>query len=188
MRATHRALREYGYAGLSIQRIADEAALSKSTFYHHYDSKEDLLASFVDYVLTGFMHVFSLESGDDPDENLRTFVELVACPASEIDRELPDDLEEIFRTYVELRALAARDESVRERFTATDETFNEQVVAIIEAGVEDGVFAPVDPERTASFLVTVVAGNSFLRATTDTHDMDAVRSELDAYIEDRLLA
>jgi len=65
MRATYLALREYGYAGLSIQRIADESDLSKSTFYHHYDGKGDLLTAFVDFTLEEFIRIFSLESGDD---------------------------------------------------------------------------------------------------------------------------
>ncbi len=187
MRATHRALREYGYAGLSIQRIADEADLSKSTFYHHYDDKDDLLTSFVDYTLREFVHVFSTESGDDPRENLRTFIDLLICESPDIDRELPEDLDAILGTYVELRAQAVRDEAVRRKFTETDDAFVDQVAAIVRDGIERGEFRPVDPHATASFVVTLIAGNTFRRTTRDHYSSDALRSELETYVESRLL-
>lgn len=187
MRATYRALREHGYAGLSIQRIADEADLSKSTFYHHYDGKDDLLTSFVDFTLEEFMRVFSLESGDDPHENLRTFIDLLVCHDPDVDGELPEDIDAIIGAYVELRAQAVRDETVRQKFTETDEAFTAQVADIIRSGIERGEFQSVDPETTASFVATVLAGHIFRRTTQDDHDPDAVREELDAYIETRLL-
>lgn len=188
MRATHRALHEHGYAGLSIQRIADEADLSKSTFYHHYDGKDDLLTSFVDFTLEQFMRVFSLESGEDPLENLRTFIDLLTCYEPDVDGELPEDIDAILGTYVELRAQAVRDEVVRQKFTEADEAFTAQLAGIVRVGVEQDVFGPVEPERTASFIATVLAGNTFRRTTQDEHDPDAVREELDAYIETQLLA
>ena len=188
MRATHRALHEHGYAGLSIQRIADEADLSKSTFYHHFDDKDDLLGSFVGYVLEEFVRLFSHETGDDPHENLRTFVDLLLCDEPDVDRTLPEDVEAILGAYVELRAQAVRDETVREKFSETDEVFVDQVVDVVRSGVEDGTFQSVDPEATAAFIVTVVAGNTFQRTTSASHSSDSVRAELDGYIERRLLA
>ena len=187
MSATHRALGEYGYAGLSIQRIADEADLSKSTFYHHYDDKNDLLTSFVDFTLEEFVRLFSLEAGDDPRENLRTFVDLLICQSPDVDRELPEDVEAVLGTYVELRAQAVRDETVRRKFTETDDAFIEQVADIVQSGIEGGEFEPVDPDAAASFIVTVIAGNTFRRTTRDRYSSDALRSELDRYIEARLL-
>ena len=187
MRATHRALREHGYAGLSIQRIADEADLSKSTFYHHYDDKDDLLTSFVEFTLQEFVRVFSLEAGDDPLENLRTFIDLLVCRSPDVDRELPPDIDAILGTYVELRAQAVRDEVVRRKFTETDEAFVAQVTDIVRSGIDSGEFEPVDPDATASFIVTVIAGNTFRRTTRDAYSSDDVRAELDAYVERRLL-
>lgn len=186
MRATHRALSEHGYAGLSIQRIADEAALSKSTFYHHYDDKDDLLTSFVDFTLEEFVRVFSLEAGEDPRENLRTFVDLLICDSPDVDRDLPDDLDSILGTYVELRAQAVRDGAVRRKFTETDEAFVDQLAGIVRSGIEAGVFADVDPDATASFVVTVIGGSIFRRTTRDGYDPTPVRDELDAYVESRL--
>ncbi|MFC6974124.1 TetR/AcrR family transcriptional regulator [Halomicroarcula sp. GCM10025709] len=106
MHATFCALQQHGYAGLSIQRIADEAELSKSTFYHHFDGKEDLLLSFLEFILDTFDQLFQLESSGDPHADLKTFVSLVLgdFPHAE---ELPDR-DAALRTYVELRAHAVR--------------------------------------------------------------------------------
>jgi AcrR family transcriptional regulator len=186
MRATYLALHEHGYAGLSIQRIADEADLSKSTFYHHYDDKDDLLTSFVDFTLEEFMRVFSLEAGEDPRDNLRTLVYLLIDPEPDLDRELPEDLQAIFGTYVELRAQAVRDETIRQKFTEADEVFTSQIAEIVRAGVKADVFVPVDPERTARFIATVLAGTLFRRTTRERYDADALRSEFDAYVQARL--
>jgi AcrR family transcriptional regulator len=187
MQATHRAIREYGYAGLSIQRIADEADLSKSTFYHHFDSKDDLLASFIEYILAAFVRVFTLESCADPEQNLHTFIELLACPMEQIEFASTDEIDDILNTYVEVRAQAVRSDDVRAQFTAADEAFTNHLAEIIESGIEDGVFQDVEPYQTARFISTVLGGNTFARSTRNGHEIDAVLAELNAYIETRLL-
>lgn len=187
MRATYLALQEYGYAGLSIQRIADEADLSKSTFYHHFDDKEDLLFSFLEYILAEFMRLFSLGAGDDPGEQLETFLDLL------LDSQLPPeergrvpDKEEVLRTYVQLRAQAAQHDSFREKFTETDRRFREQLTDIVEAGVEDGTFREVDPDATAEFLLTLAAGHVMRLSTREDDPASALRDELDAYLQQRV--
>jgi AcrR family transcriptional regulator len=188
MRATYRALKRYGYAGLSIQRIADEADLSKSTFYHHYDDKHDLLTAFVDYILAEFTRVFTLEAGDDPEENLRTFVRLVIDPTTASRVTEPSSAATVLGTYVELRAQAVQDETFREKFTEVDHGFERQVAHIVAEGVDSGVFRDVDPERTATFVATLVAGQTFRQSTRAEDSSDAVLAAFDDYVERSLLA
>lgn len=42
----------YGYEGVSLQRIADEVGLHKSTLFHHYRSKLQILDSALDAVIS----------------------------------------------------------------------------------------------------------------------------------------
>ena len=42
------------FAKISISEIADHADLARSTFYAHFDTKDDLLASLVDTILEPF--------------------------------------------------------------------------------------------------------------------------------------
>ncbi|ACV47780.1 MULTISPECIES: TetR/AcrR family transcriptional regulator [Halomicrobium] len=187
MRATYCALKQYGYAGLSIQRIADEADLSKSTFYHHYDDKHDLLTSFVDFILAEFTRVFSLEAGDGPEANLRTFVRLILDPttAEKVSEESPAST--VLGTYVELRAQAVQDETIREKFTEVDRSFEDQIAEIVENGVASGVFRDVDPEQTATFVSTLVAGQTFRQSTRDDDPSEAVLAAFDDYVRESLL-
>jgi AcrR family transcriptional regulator len=183
MRATYVALQEHGYAGLSIGRIADEADLSKSTFYHHYDDREDLLLSFLEYMLEEFMRLFSAGAGSTPRERLETFLDLL------MGTEFPPDgsggvppKDNVLRTYVQLRGQAAGQSAFREKFTETDLRLREQLAYILRSGIEEGAFRDVDPEATAEFVLTLAAGNIMRRATRDETPSGAVRETLDDYL------
>jgi len=67
MRATYRALQEHGYADLTIKRIAEEYGKSTAAIHYHYDTKDDLLAAFLDYILDQFQNtVHEVGSGFYP--------------------------------------------------------------------------------------------------------------------------
>lgn len=185
MRATFRALREYGYAGLSIQRIADEADLSKSTFYHHFDGKKDLLLSFQEFILAEFTRLFQLESTGDPEQDIKTFVSLVLDDFP--DRVETPDKNAILGSYIEMRAQAVQNPDFREKFTETDELFAQQFAGIIENGIEQGVFADVDPETVSQFMITVLDGVILQNATRNDDPIPTVRDTIDEYIEETLL-
>jgi len=55
MEATYRALCAHGYADLTTQDIADESETSKASLHYHYDTKEELLLSFLDYLYDRFV-------------------------------------------------------------------------------------------------------------------------------------
>lgn len=184
MRATFRALREYGYAGLSIQRIADEAALSKSTFYHHFDGKEDLLLSFQEFILEEFNRIFQIESTGDPKQDINTFVSLI------ID-EFPDcvetpDKNAVLGSYVEMRAQAVQNPEFRAKFTETDKLLAQQFAQIIEDGIEQGDFADVDPEKVSQFMITILDGVILQNATRNDDPVAKVRDTIDEYMEETL--
>src|SRR6056297_2619761 len=70
LRATYSALREHGYADLTIKRIDDEYGKSTAAVHYHYDTKEELLAAFLDYVLQQFVDTIHEVETTDPDERL----------------------------------------------------------------------------------------------------------------------
>ena len=45
LRAATRLVNEYGYQGASVDRIAAELRLTKGSFYHHHETKEELIAA-----------------------------------------------------------------------------------------------------------------------------------------------
>ncbi len=75
MRATYRALRTHGYADLTIKRIADEYGKSTAAIHYHYDTKEDLLAAFLDYILDQFKDAVHEVETTDPEQRLELLLE-----------------------------------------------------------------------------------------------------------------
>ena len=181
MQATFHALREHGYAGLTIQRIGDHFEKSKSLLYHHYDSKDELLLDFLEFMLAEFEQAA-------PDDDLPPREHLDAILDHALAAKLPDDQREFTEAMVELRAQAAHDDRYRDHFTRSDETFREELASIVREGVEAGAFRDVDPDHVASFLLTLVNGAMNQRVTVEDSRTEAVREEVDAYVESRLLA
>ena len=72
MRATYRALREHGYADLTIKRIATEYGKSTAAIHYHYETKDELLAAFLDYILSQFVETVQGVETIDPEERRRS--------------------------------------------------------------------------------------------------------------------
>lgn len=181
MRATFDALVEYGYAGLTIDRIGEFFPKSKSLLYHHYDGKDDLLVDFLERLIERREAAFSPRADVDAQTRLERLLDGIAAPeTSDADRGFS-------RALVELRAQAAHDEDYREHFTKSDELFREWIADIVRDGIEEGVFRSVDPEQVAATIHMLAGGILTERVTSDDPQVDAVRAELDAYLEARLL-
>ncbi|SFC20724.1 transcriptional regulator, TetR family [Halobiforma haloterrestris] len=182
MRATYEALRKHGYSELTIQRIGDEFPKSKSLIYQHYDAKDELLVAFLEFLLERLEEDMPIDGEfDDAREHLRTLV----------DYALPDSFEPEHVDFMEaieaLRGQAPHDDAYREQFAATDDFHRSHVADVIRAGIDQGVFRDVDPERTADFIVATIHGARNQRATTETHEpVRAAREELEAYLRTRV--
>ena len=190
MVACLRVLDTHGYAGLSIGRIADEADLSKSSVYHFFDDRDDLLVSFLDYMLDRFVGPLDESFGDDPEADLWVHLDFALFGVTgDIVPPTPGGFEPgSGEPFVELRSQAVHDETYRRRFTTIDENLQARLAGIIRDGIEDGTFRAVDPEATAELLLTVMLGGLFRRATADGVDTDAVRREVERVVEATLLA
>lgn len=183
MQATYDALREHGYSGLTIDRIDEQFPKSKSLIYQHYDGKDDLLVGLLAFLLERFEASVPDTETEDPEQRLREMLDH-AIPTTP-----DDDRAEFGRAMTELRAQAAHDEAYREQFTRTDQFFQDRIAAVVRQGVAAGVFREVEPEQTASFLMSVIRGTANRQATTtDDEVARTVQAEVDAYIRERLLA
>lgn len=181
MQATYRALCEHGYADLTIQRIGDHFAKSKSLLYHHYDGKDDLLVDFLAFMLEQFEADVSREKDDDPVEHLLAIVDHV------LQADYGDERAEFSASMVELRAQAAHHPAYREQFSRTDQFFHDRLTDVIQQGINQGMFREADPERVAWLLLATFDGARNGRATSDSFDVAAVRAELETYVTETLL-
>lgn len=187
MRATYGTLREHGYAGLSISRIADRAGLSKSSLYNHYAGKDELLLDFVDFTIDRFVASMELDTGQDPRLELQAFLSFGFGDTSgdESAHALPQG--EPHGSFVELRAQAVHDETFRERFTRVDSMMQTRLESILERGQESGAFRDVNSANLAETLVTLTMGTLTRRATNNDPQLDRVRATVDDLIRRRLL-
>lgn len=178
MEATYRALCENGYAGLTMQDIADESEKSKATLHYHYDTKQELLLAFLDYLFDEFHGRLGSVEADGPAEEL---VEALT-PRAEV-------AGDGFRTAVlEMKAQSPYNEGVRGKLVEFEEEVKGHIRDILRRGVDEGVFRDdVDASETAEFLVTL--GNGLrTRSVTVGRTDEELRGTVEGYVERSLLA
>lgn len=182
MKATYVALCKHGYSDLTIQRIGDEFSKSKSLLYHHYDSKDDLLLDFLEFMLDQLEEQLPTyrEGGSDD------YIEEIVDSTFSFGDGRPDT--DFTQALVELRIQAAHDEDYREYFTRSDQFVRKHVVHTIRSGIEQGVFQEVDPQETAALFQIVFSGTMTQRVTSDDDVFDDARAEFERYVRDCLLA
>ncbi|WP_255170604.1 TetR/AcrR family transcriptional regulator [Natrononativus amylolyticus] len=182
MTATYEALCEHGYTDLTAQNIADRTDKSKSLLFYHYDSKEDLVADFIEYLLERFDERVEESRDLPPIERLATFVDWFLYS--------PDDAERTsFHTaLLELRTQAPYNERYREQLRKSDDRLRETLEEILEAGIEAGDFRDHDTTEMAALLIAAFDG-ARIRQLTIGRDayLEQVRSAATAEIIDDLL-
>jgi len=182
VRATYEALIEHGYENLTIQRIGDEFPKSKSLIYQHYDGKDEVLVELLEFLLDHFETQMPKPACGDAHDCLRTMLDYVLAPDPDTERV------ELTRVMVELRGQAPHNETFESYFTSNDGRFRRSLADIVERGVDEGIYRPVDADAVAEFLLTIISGGTVRRATAaDAVDIVAVRAEVDAYLDARLL-
>ena len=133
---------ERGFAGTSVQDIADAMGMSRPTLYYYFKSKDDLLASLVTEVTEGAaaqIRAVANDSDSDATERLRSIARLLASWRAE----QPGRFLLLVRSESVLPPDLAR---VNER--AKRSTLRE-LTRVIEQGVATGEFRVVDPRSAA---------------------------------------
>ena len=155
MSATYRALKNHGYADLTVRDIGTEFDRSRSLIHYHYNSKEELITSFLDYLMESYNEYLVVDEDADPLTRLYSFIDhFLFVPEDATDDEL--DYWGGFRVQYELRVQALHDESAREFMGTNYERNVDRLVDIIEDGIKDGSFRPVDPEGTAHLILGAI--------------------------------
>jgi AcrR family transcriptional regulator len=181
MKSTYDALCTHGYSDLTIQRIGDEFSKSKSLLYHHYDSKDDLLLEFLEFMLDRLEERLPPE----PEGGAKEHIEAIVDRSFDHSGFATDD--DFPRALVELRAQAAHDEAYREHFTRSDRFLRKHVAYVIRSGIEQGVFRDVDPMETAALFQVVFVGTMTQQETSEDDIVDDARTEFERYVRECLL-
>jgi len=182
MEATYRALCRRGYADLTMQAIADEFEKSKSLIHYHYDTKEELLVAFLDYLLDKFITDVAVDAAADPRARLDTLVDALLSG--------PDEAGDFQVAMLELRSQTPYVEAYRDALRANDAYLTDLLAETIEDGVAAGVFRDdVDPEAAAETLLLVVDGARTRSVVfEDGSAVERARATIERYVERELLA
>lgn len=183
MEATYRALCEHGYAALTMQDIADELDKSKSLLHYHFDTKEDLLVAFIEFLLEEFEEKRAENAEAPPEKRLEEFVDWFVFAPEE------DDRTAFHIALLELRSQAPYTEAYREQLARSDRLVRETIVEIVEAGIESGEFrSDVDPESIARLVFATMDGARIRQATlAEAGYAAAVRDALYEYVLNDLM-
>lgn len=174
MTATYRALCEHGYANLTMKDIAAEFDKSKSLLHYHYDTKEDLLVAFLDHIIGWMGDHLARSETEAPLERLREFVDKFVI-------EPGDGPDGFALAMLELRLQAVHNDVFREKLAEHYAENVATVAAIVEDGIDEGVFAEVDSDGTAETIYTAMEGARMYQVTLG--DSEATRSMQDAIEE-----
>ncbi|KAA9166527.1 TetR/AcrR family transcriptional regulator [Amycolatopsis acidicola] len=132
---------ERGFAGTSLQDIADALGITRPALYHYVKSKDELLAKLVTEVTSGPLDELTAlaAEGLDPVETLRGIVAvLVGRRATQPER---------FRLLI--RSEAELPEELTEAYDKGRRAVLKTIATVIEDGVRAGRFRPVDARVAA---------------------------------------
>ena len=194
MWATYRALCDRGYADLTTQAIADEFDKSKGVIHYHYDTKEELLVAFLEYLLENFDRTVdaagAIDPMDDPADRLLELIEILLVGSEKRRRgESAFDHWDLVIAMLQIRSAAPYSEEFRRQLTTNFDTVEAMLIAIVEDGVDSGQFRDVDPEPVAATILSAINGARIYRVTLERDDVTALtRTCLEAMIREWLCA
>jgi AcrR family transcriptional regulator len=138
---------ERGYDGTSMEDLSRKLGISKSSIYHHVDSKEDLLALALDRALDGlFAAADEVITSTAPA--MARLEQLVRGSVAVLADRLP---------YVTLLLRARGNTATERKALARRREFDQIVAELVQQAERDGDIRPdVDPAVTARLLFGMV--------------------------------
>ncbi len=144
LRAATALVNEHGYRGASVDRISAKLNVTKGSFYHHNETKDDLVSACFGHTFEVMRRAHRAAVATIPDGWGR----LCALSAGLMRYQLSDH-----GPLLRLSALSAAAETMRPGLLAEFSRLSEKTGGLIADGIADGSIRPVDPE-IAALLVT----------------------------------
>jgi AcrR family transcriptional regulator len=178
--AVQRALAEHGYERLTTAKIADEYENSEAGLYYYFDSKDEMIAAFLDLAAEHLSVDLLTVDAKDPEGALRDACEFLF--------RTPDhEFAGIAVAIMELLSHAPYNETLRGPLLELETACLDALTEIVETGVEEGVFRPVEARPTAAFLLAAADGSTGIAVALEMDVSEDLRRGWTAYV-DSLLA
>lgn len=182
MAATQRAIAKHGITDLSTQKIADEWGRSQPLLHYYYETKEELIVAYIDHLRASSNEAYEARASQTPLNRVWWMTQRDFDPAD------IDDQTSVSTALLELHAKAPHSEPYREALNRYEDDAREFLVTALQDGIERGTFREVDPEETATFLLSVLDGENLrTRMLGRSSDATTIRAGLEAYVRSNLL-
>lgn len=156
LKAAYEEVAEAGFSQVTLEDIAERAGVSKGITLYYFESKEALFRELFRWVIEGIHRRMreAVWSAGDPLARLNALIQTIfASPA--LNRAF-------YAVYLDFSSLAARRESFRKENALFYAGCADIDRAIIQEGVDRGIFPPQDVERSA-ILIRVLFDGLMLR-------------------------
>jgi AcrR family transcriptional regulator len=141
-----------GYVGANINHISSSAGFAKGTIYNYFPSKRALMVALINDIATSHI-AFILEHVDQEDEPCRQLTRFFQAGFAFVERHP-------VQARVIINAVYGPDAEFKARvYQAYDRLFVLLIHDIIETGIAQGVFRPVDTDVTGALIMTVYLGS-----------------------------
>jgi len=139
-----------GYHQTTMDDIVKESGLSKGSLYWYFKSKQELFISLIDWFMTGVgEEVFQAWTDEmSAAEKIRA---MIGAFVNESEQYIP-----FFKITLDFWAQTSEDEQLRQIFDSILDQFQAQLSALIEEGVANGQFRPVDAPALSLALLGMV--------------------------------
>ncbi len=139
-----------GYHKTTMDDIVAQSGLSKGALYWHFKNKQDLFFSLIEW----FMLEFSEEIFHAWTDDMSAADKIRAMTIASV--EGSEQLVPFFKVLLDFWAQTTEDEQLLRIFDNTLAEFQNQVGAIIEQGIANGEFRPVNASHLSLALFGVV--------------------------------
>ncbi len=178
MEATFRALSKHGYADLRMRDIGEEFEMTRPVIHYHYNSKHELISSFLEYVIDQYKNDVAVDAENHWE---RLSIRIDQCIFG------PDiagfDHWERMKVYHELFSQAQHNETHRELFNQHYEGMVVGLADAIQDGIDDGTFADVDAMELSQLLTDIIHSARARRISLDQRDApEQARAAIDQFV------
>jgi len=178
--AVQQALAQHGYERLTTAKIAQEYENSEAGLYYYFDTKDEMIAAFLDRAADYLNEDLLRVESADPEAALRDACEFLF--------RTPDhEYAGIAVAIMELLSHAPYNETLRAPGLELETACLDALTDIVTAGVEQGVFREVDPRATAAFLLAAADGSTGIAVALEMDVSEDLRRGWSTYV-DSLLA
>ena len=147
LRAATRLINTHGYKGASVDRISAELNVTKGSFYHHNEAKDDLVVTCFERSFEVMRRVQRLAMARDGDQ----WSKLSSAAAALAEYQLSD-----YGPLLRSSALSALPEPIRKEMGQDFNRVSDRFASMISDGIAEGSIRPVDPFIAAQMLAATL--------------------------------